>query len=152
MPERGDGKTISFGLLTERLAEGPFRILDILPEQVPAVGGGQYFAVEKYFRGPGRLQALYRRFAEILLRLNCYDDMTVSFDGCEHWERNPDPEAFADRLAALPQNGFFRAVFENRETMIDLDAGDTYMTVYNAREAFAERLRKLAEAEGLFLR
>ena len=151
MPERGDGKIISFGLLTERLAEGPFRILDILPEQVPADGGGQYFAVEKYFRGPDRLQALYRRFAELLLRLNCYDDMTVSFDGGEHWEMNPDPEAFADRLAALPQIGFFRAVFANRETMIDLDAGDTYMTVYNAREAFLERLRKLAEAEGLFL-
>ena len=71
--------------------------------------------------------------------------------GCAK-EDYSDPEAFADRLAVLPQTGFFRAVFEDRETMIDLDAGDTYMTVYNAREAFAERLRKLAEAEGLFLR
>ena len=133
------------------LLERPFMIIDILPEQVPADSAGQYFAVERYFRGPERLSALYRRFASVLLRLNCYDDMAVTFDGCEHWEENPDPESFAERLASLPAAGFFRAVFEEQKTMIDLDAGDTNMTVFDPGEVFLERLTKLAASEGLFV-
>ena len=31
------------------LLEGPYWIVDILPEQVPADAAGQYFAVERYF-------------------------------------------------------------------------------------------------------
>ena len=98
-----------------------------------------------------RLNALYRRFASVLLCLNCYDDMAVTFDGCEHWEINPDPESFADRLAALPKTAFFRAVFEERKTMIDLDSGDTNMTAFDPDGAFLDRLTKLAASEGLFV-
>ena len=133
------------------LLERPCVIVDILPEQVPADSAGQYFAVDRYFRGPERLSALYRRFASVLLRLNCYDDMAVTFDGCEHWEINPDPESFTDRLAALPKTAFFRAVFEERKTMIDLDAGDTFMAAFDPDEAFLDRLTKLAASEGLFV-
>lgn len=61
--------------------------MDILPERVPEHAGGQYFSVERYFRQPARLAALYRKFAELLLRLNCYADMAVSFDAGEHWEK-----------------------------------------------------------------
>ena len=141
----------AFESLMGRLLEGPYMILDILPEQVPADAPGQYFAADRYFRKPERLRALYRRFAELLIRLNCYDDMAVTFDGCEHWERNPDPETFAQRLEGLPPAGFFRAVFEDRETMMDLDPGDTNMTVFDPRGPFLDRVRSLAAASGLFL-
>ena len=36
------------------LLEGPYWIVDILPEQVPADAAGQYFAVERYFLQPER--------------------------------------------------------------------------------------------------
>lgn len=137
--------------LMGELLEGPYRIVDILPERVPAGASGQYFAVERYFLQPERIRPLRRRYAEILLRLNCYDDMAVSFDGCESWERNPDPEAFAERAAGLSGNSFLRAVFEARRVMIDLDPGDTYMTVYDPNRALADRLQALAAAEGLFV-
>ena len=137
--------------LMGRLLEGAYQIADVLPEQVPADADGQYFAVERYYLRPERLARLRRGFAEILLRLNCYDDMAVTFDGCKHWEINPDPESFADRLAALPKTAFFRAVFEERKTMIDLDSGDTNMTAFDPDGAFLDRLTKLAASEGLFV-
>ncbi len=137
--------------LMGKLLEGSYYILDNLPEQVPAYAPGQYFDVERYFLQPERGKALRRKYAEIFLRLNCYDSMAVTFDSCMSWEKEPDPEAFAGKLADIPANGFFRAVFEAREAMIDLDPCDTSVTVYGTDPVFLERVRKLAEAEGLFM-
>ena len=140
-----------FDDLIGSLLEGPYWIADILPEQVPRDSDGQYFAVERYYLQPERLQPLRRRFAEILLRLNCYDDMTVSFDSCESWERNPDPEEFADKLVSMSGNSFLRAIFEAQGVMIDIEPDDTYMTVYDPNSRLLDRLRALTTAEGLFL-
>ena len=100
-----------FDTLMGALLEGPYWIVDILPEQVSAEAAGQYFAVERYFLRPERIVPLRRKYAEILLRLNCYCDMAVSFDSCASWETNPDPETFAAHVTALSGNEFLRAVF-----------------------------------------
>lgn len=137
--------------LIECLLEGPCWIADILPEQVPKDSDGQYFAVERYFLQTGRIQALHRRFAEILLRLNCYFEMAVSFDAGESWEYDPNPEIFAGRLAGLPGNGFLRAMFTEQRAMVDIAGDDTYMTVYDPDSRILDKLRMLAGAEGLFV-
>lgn len=133
------------------LLEGPYWIVDILPEQVPADAGGQYYSVERYYLRPERIRALRRKYAEILLRLNCYYDMAVSFDSCENWEENPNPEAFAARLAGLSGNSFLRAVFAARRAMIDIEPDDTYMTVYDPDARLLDKLRMLTAGEGLHL-
>ena len=133
------------------LLEGPYWIVDILPEQVPANAAGQYFAVERYFLQRSRIVPLRRKYAEILLRLNCYVDMAVSFDSCMTWETNPDPETFAERLAGLSGNEFLRAVFAGQNAMIDYDRNDTYLTVYDPDSALLDKLKALAAAEGLFV-
>lgn len=133
------------------LLEGPYWIVDILPEQVPADAAGQYFAVERYFLRRPRIVSLRRKYAEILLRLNCYVDMAVSFDSCASWETNPDPETFAERLAGLSGNEFLRAVFAGQNAMIDYDRNDTYLTVYDPDAALLDKLKALAAAEGLFV-
>ena len=140
-----------YDVLVDSLLNGPYRIADILPEQVPRDAPGQYFAVDRYFREPSRLSALYRRFAEILLRVNCWYDMTVSFDGCVSWEKNPEPEGFARRVSQLSESGFFRALFPAQSFMIELDSGDTWMTVYGEDEGLLEKIEKLVTADGLFL-
>jgi hypothetical protein len=137
--------------LMGRLLEGPYWIVDILPEQVSAEAAGQYFAVERYFLQPERIVSLRRKYAEILLRLNCYCDMAVSFDACASWETNPDPETFAAHVAALSGNEFLRAVFAEQNAMIDYDHNDTYLTVYDPDWALLDKLRALAAAEGLFV-
>ena len=137
--------------LTENLPDSAYWIIDILPEQVPVNAAGQYSAVERYFLQPERIISLRRKYAEILLRLNCYYDMTVSFDSCSSWETNPDPEAFVDRVVDLSGNDFLRAVFPEQNTTIDYDHNDTYMTVYDPDPALVDKMRLLAAAEGLFL-
>ena len=137
--------------LMGELLEGPYWIVDILPEQVSAHAAGQYFAVERYFLRSERIVPLRRKYAEILLRLNCYYDMAVSFDSCASWEENPDPEAFAERVARLSGNDFLRAVFARQNAMIDYDHNDTYLTVYDPGAALLDKVRALAAAEGLFV-
>ena len=137
--------------IADELLESPYWIVDILPEQVPEDSAGQFFAVEKYYLQPERLRAVRARFADVLLRLNCYYDMRVSFDPFESWDPNPDPESLAEKLEALPGNAFFRAFFPEPEAMIDLDPSDTYMTVYNPDPVLLSRIRALAAAAGLFV-
>ena len=148
-PETADPRR--FDDMMGELLEGPYWIVDILPEQVGADAAGQYFAVERYFLQRSRIIPLRRKYAELLLRLNCYVDMAVSFDSCKSWETNPDPEAFAERLAGLSGNEFLRAVFAEQNAMIDYDRNDTYLTVYDPGEALLGKVRALAAAEGLFV-
>lgn len=140
-----------FDEMMGELLEGPYRIVDILPEQVSADAGGQYFAVERYYLQPERIRALRRRYAEILLRLNCYYDMAVSFDSCASWETNPDPEAFAERVVGLAGNDFLRAVFAEQKAMIDCEPEETWLTVYDPDAALQPKLSALAAAEGFFV-
>ena len=140
-----------FDTLMGALLEGPYWIVDILPEQVSAEAAGQYFAVERYFLRPERIVPLRRKYAEILMRLNCYCDMAVSFDACASWETNPDPETFAARVTALSENEFLRAVFAEQNAMIDYDHNDSYLTVYDPDRELLDKIRALAAAEGLFV-
>ena len=140
-----------FDDMMDNLLEGSNWIVDILPEQVPADSAGQYFAVERYFLQPERIIPLRRKYAEILLRLNCYNDMVVSFDSCSSWETNPDPETFANRVVGLSGTDFLRVVFPKQNAMIDYDHNDTYLTVYDLDSALIEKVRELAAAEGIFV-
>ena len=149
VPEAADPRR--YDDLMGELLEGQYWIVDILPEQVSADAAGQYFAVERYFLQPERIASLRRKYAEILLRLNCYYDMVVSFDSCASWEINPDPENFVERVAGLSGNNFLRAVFEQQNAMIDYDHNETYLTLYDPGSALLEKVRALAIAEGLFI-
>ena len=137
--------------LIEELIEGQYWIIDILPKQVPAESAGQYFAVERYFLQPERKAMIYRKYAEILLRLNCYYDMAVSFDSCESWEQNPDPESFCKEFTKGRETDLIRVIFEAQNVMIDLECYDTYMTVYDPEGNLIDMLQQLAAAEGLFV-
>ena len=148
-PEAADPRR--YDDLMGALLEGPYGIVDILPKQVSADAAGQYFAVERYFLQPERIVPLRRKYAEILLRLNCYVDMAVSFDSCVSWETNPDPKAFVERVAGLSGNDFLRAVFPQQNAMIDYDHNDTYLTVYDPDAALLDKVRVLAAGSGLFV-
>jgi hypothetical protein len=149
--DEADGSERPLDALMGELLEGSYWIVDILPEQVPKEAEGQYFAVERYFLQPERIRALRRKYAEILLRMNCYYDMVVSFDSCKSWNRNPEPEDFVQRFVELSGNQFLRAVFPNQGTMIDCEPADTWITVYGPPPEFLKKLQKLAAAEGFFV-
>ena len=146
-----DIDTEQLNALIGDLYEKPYRIADILPYRVEKDSDGQYFAVERYFRQPGQMERINRKQAEILLKLNCYHDMTVSFDNCETWSLNPEPEQFVNALITLKGNTFLRAIFLKQKAMIDISPGDTYMTVYCHKPEMLDLIQKLTNSEGFFL-
>ena len=119
----------------------PFWIIDILPMQVPKDGGGQYFAVEKYYLERDRLAGIKEKHIDLILKLNCYRD--VSIDG--ETAVNPPPEHIAEEM----KRRFLHIRVDG--AAIQTAPDETYMTVFGADEALLMLLRTLAAGEGLYL-
>ena len=135
----------------EEYLNKPYWVIDILPKQVPAEGRGQYFKIEKYYLEHPQIDNIYRKFTNILLKLNCYEDIDVSHDG-EEWMTNPAPhELEAALLKYMADKQMLYIILKSADVLITVNGDDTYMTVYNPREEMTELIRSLAGSEGLFL-
>ena len=133
----------------EEYLNKPYWVIDILPKQVPADGKGQYFRIEKYFLEHPQIDNIYRKFTNILLKLNCYEDIGVSYDG-EDWITNPAPhELEAALLKCVADNQMFYIILKSADVLITVSGDDTYMTVYNPTEETTELIGSLAGSEGL---
>ena len=137
--------------IIEHLIDGPYWVADILPKRVPAGKPDRYFDVEKYFLQKARIREIYRRYAEILIRLNCYYSMAVSFDGGESWGEDPDPSDFVKNVLEAPDTAQLRVLFPAQNAMIDLDLGYTDLAVYDPDANILDLLRPMLLAEGFFL-
>ena len=76
----------------DEMLELPYWIIDILPRQVPAEGGGQYFSVEHYILNSAMMDAVCQRFARLLLKINCYEDIAVCLADADECTDNPSPQ------------------------------------------------------------
>ena len=138
-------------LTLEEYLNKPYWVIDTLPKQVPANGGGQYFRIEKYFLEHPQIDNIYRKFTTILLKLNCYEDIDVSHNG-EEWITNPAPhELEAALLRCMTDKQMFYIILKSADVMITVSGDDTYMTVYNPTEEVLELIGSLVGSEGLFL-
>ena len=135
----------------EEYLERPYWVIDILPKQVPADGKGQYFRIEKYFLEHPQIDNIYRKFTNILLKLNCYEDIGVSYDGDE-WITNPAPQELeAALLKCMADKQMFYIILKSADVLITVSGDDTYMTVYNPTEEVLELFGSLAGSEGFFM-
>ena len=135
----------------EEYLNNPYWVIDILPKQVPADGKGQYFRIEKFFLEHPQIDNIYRKFTNILLKLNCYEDINVSYDG-EDWITNPAPhELEAALLKCMADKQMLYIILKSADVLITVSGDDTYMTVYNPTEEVMELIGSLAGSEGLFL-
>ena len=135
----------------EEYLNKPYWVIDILPKQVPADGRGQYFEIEKHFLEHPQIDIIYRKFSNILLKLNCYEDIDVSHDG-EEWTTNPAPnELEAALLKCMADKHLFYIILKSADVMIIVSGDDTYMTIYNPTEESKELIDSLAVSEGLFM-
>lgn len=125
----------------EELLQTPYRIIDILPQQVLKDSPGQYFRIERdWFRD--RTEEIKQKHISVILKLNCY--MDISLD--DEPEVNPEPV----RIAEIMKTRY--VCIRTGGAVIVSDPADTHMTVYNADEALLDLIRKLAAGEGLFVR
>jgi len=135
----------------EEYLNKPYWVIDILPKQVPADGRGQYFKIEKYYLEHPQIDIIYRKFTNILLKLNCYEDIDVSHDG-EEWITNPAPhELEAALLGSVTDKHLFYIILKSADVLITVSGDDTYMTVYNPTEDVLELIGSLAGSEGLYI-
>lgn len=136
----------------EELLEQSYYVMDILPRQVPADSGGQYFNVEEYYlKDRGRLS---RQYADVLLKLNCYYDLAFSHDA-EHWQKNPEPEKIVRMVKAslseVSPESFLYVMLTDVPMLLTLQRDTTYMTLYNPSDELLHLLGQLASSEGLFV-
>ena len=135
----------------EDYLETPYWVIDLLPRQVPAQSRGQYFRIDEHYRRHPQIDALYRRFADILLKLNCYEDLAFSTDG-DTWETNPLPAQIEEMVRQrLSDKDMLYVLLPAVETLITLSADDTCMTICNLSAETLELLAPLVASEGLFL-
>ena len=133
----------------ETLLEKPYWLIDILPKQVPAGSAGQYFMAERYFLS--RLDEISWKFAQIIIRLNCYYDLRVSIDG-ETWILNESPEVLVRRFEdSAASHSPLSVLVGSGDALITFSGDDHYMTLYNPDEELLELVRQCAQAEGLFV-
>ena len=82
--------------MDERLFEAPCWIIDVLPHRVPDGSEGRYFAVEEFLRAHPQVDEVFERHLRLLLKLNCYYALVVSWldeDGPE--VEGPEPAELA---------------------------------------------------------
>lgn len=135
----------------EEYLETSYWVIDPLPRQVPAQSRGQYFRIEEHYRSRPLIDALYRRFTDILLKLNCYEDLSFSTDG-DHWETNPLPTQIEAMVRqSLSDLRMLYVMLPAEEALITLSADDIYMTIYNPSDETLKLLAPLVTSEGLFI-
>ena len=137
-------------MTTEQYLEQPYWVIDILPKQVPANSGGQYFSIEEYYRAHPRIDAVYSKFTDILLKLNCYEEMAFSADGDE-WTTNRAPADIETMVTqCLSSKTMLYILLTSADTLITISSDDTYMTVYHPNEETIGMLTALAASVRLF--
>ena len=127
----------------------PYCIIDILPEQVPSDSPGRYFEVERYFRS--RLDKIIRKFADFLLKLNCYCELEVSRD-CETFSGDFAPEDLERFLLETNASPYPLYIRVNHTDALFAYAGDEhYLTLYEPDRELLRLVHQLAQSEGLFV-
>ena len=136
----------------EELLEQPYYVMDILPMQVSADSGGQYFKVEQYYLKD--IERLSHQYAHVLLKLNCYYDLAFSHDA-EHWQPNPEPEEIVQMVNACLSEEHSEAclyiTLAEESMLLTLQRDTTHMTLYNPTDELLRLYGQLASSEGLFV-
>lgn len=128
-------------------------VIDLLPRRVPADGAGQFFAVESHLLQGGHLEQLAHKFANILLKLNCYYDLKVNCGDVK--VLNPAPEQLEQLVWQCVTGNdlpaFMHIAVTQAPTTITVARGDINMTLNQPTDDMLQLVTQLAHAEGLFV-
>ena len=127
--------------------EKPYWLIDILPKQVPANSRGQYFKMEKYWLQQPQFGMIRRKFASLLMKLNCYYGIAVA-DASGAVPVCLQPESLEKMLIG---GDTVYMVMDSENAMIGFNGDDHYMTLYNPNKELLELVSLLASSEGLFV-
>ena len=133
--------------------EMPYRLIDTLPERVPADAHGQYFRIEQFYLQPEEKRRIFRRFADLLLKLNCYYGIQLMEAYSGSVIATPAPALLHEKVMGSAESvSAFLILIPEEDAVIALDSDCLHLTVYNPSAALSALLEKLSAAEGLFFR
>lgn len=140
----------------DELLVKPYWVADILPEQVPKYSAGNFPAIEQYFLREPQLSELRKKFLNIILKLNCFYDISVlAYPEGDMKEKdaevNPDPEKLYSLFIGENAAGCVQVLLMNEDALVVSNKDDTCMAVFNPTERLLTMVRRLAAAEGLFV-
>lgn len=127
--------------------EKPYWLIDILPKQVPANSRGQYFKIERYWLQQPQFGSICRKFANLLMKLNCYYEVSVA-DASGAASVGLQPESIEKMLTG---GDAVYMVMDSENAMFGFNGDDHYMTLYNPSKELLEFVSLLASSEGLFV-
>lgn len=88
-------------------------------------------------------------FADVLLKLNCYHDLTVNHG--DDRLKNPEPHTLVAWLTEALNSRRLYILIDDGTSLITASGGDIRLTLYNLSPALMELVRQLAIAAGLFI-
>lgn len=127
--------------------EKPYWLIDILPKQVPANSRGQYFKIERYWLQQPQFGSICRKFANLLMKLNCYYEVSVA-DASGAASVGLQPESIEKMLTG---GDAVYMVMDSENAMFSFNGDDHYMTLYNPSKELLEFVSLLASSEGLLV-
>lgn len=127
--------------------EKPYWLIDILPKQVPANSRGQYFKIERYWLQQPQFGSICRKFANLLIKLNCYYEVSVA-DASGAASVGLQPESIEKMLTG---GDAVYMVMDSENAMFSFNGDDHYMTLYNPSKELLEFVSLLASSEGLLV-
>ena len=141
--------------MNDEIFERPYWVVDVLPRQVPAQCGGQFFAVEEYLLGHPLIDTTYSHHAALLLKLNCYYELSIVDPQTDDRIDNPEPEALVGMVCGLvsddaPSRSLLVEVPSEHAVFL-LDGTCLNMTLYDPTDELLKTVYQLAGAEGLFV-
>ena len=131
------------------LLQKPYWVIDLLPSQVPADAEGQFFAVEPLLLEGQRGEELRRRFASVLLMVNCYHDLVVFRGEDTRGKTNPRPDKLEKWV--MRNREHLCIALPSEQALIVVPADSTCMTLYNPAAPLLDEVRAIASACGLFV-
>ena len=125
----------------------PYWVIDILPKQVPANGGGQYFKIEEYFLRQPQFDELCKKYCNLLIKLNCYYDISL-YNVLDEQIFNPQPELITGWMSS---GEIVYAIIESEDAVFGFYGDEHSMALYNPHEDLLQMVRELAASEGLYV-
>ena len=128
----------------EKLLEAPCWVVDVMPMQVPADAEGQFFKVEQLLLRDAR-----KKFANVLLTLNCYHDLQVLRCGKKKVVENPKPKKLEGWT--LKNTRALNVLVPDENALLVLPTDSTYMALYNPSHELLRLVKRVATVHGLFV-
>lgn len=142
----------------ENLLNKPYFIIDILPRKVEEKSKGQYFEIEEYFLA-NHSEKVFRNFAELLLKVNCYYDFDVCYyefesenNKSDQWILNPPPKDIYSKISSCEKEKRYINIIIDNNTMIAINGDFLHLTIYNPNKELQSLIVELCKGYGLYFR